>query len=340
MGRSSGGGSRSSGGFSGSRSSGGGSFGGRSSSNGNSFSYNSRGPSYNHRPHYSRIYAPFVPRRKTVIINNGRNSKNSSNFWIVIFTIIIALLLLSLVLASFDSRKNSSDTKVIENTTKRTALKGVVNKTGWYQDELGWVSNSNTLIKGLESFYNKTGVQPYVLFIPYDEAYWNGNVMNSSAADEYLEKFYNDTFTDEGHFLFAYFEAPSDSKQEMEGEFRYLNGYSVNTIMDEEALKIFWGYLETNYYNVSLSMEKMFASTFESTAKTIMSKPTNGWDTLKFLGILGAIIIVFIVIYKIIKANHKRKKEKEEYVKNILEKPLESFGVDTKDLEKKYEENS
>ena len=42
----------------------------------------------------------------------------------------------------------------------------------------------------------------------------------------------------------------------MEGEFRYLSGYSADTIMDNEAIKILWGYFENNYYNTSLTIEE------------------------------------------------------------------------------------
>jgi competence protein ComGC len=110
--------------------------------------------------------------------------------------------------------------------------------------------------------------------------------------------------------------------------------------MDSEAISILWGYFENNYYNTSLSLEKMISNTFEETAESIMSKPTNGWDVVKVLIIIIAIIIVILVIYKIIKNKNSREKEREEYTKEILDKPLETFGIDTSELEKKYENNN
>ncbi len=38
----------------------------------------------------------------------------------------------------------------------------------------------------------------------------------------------------------------------------------------------------------------------------------------------------------ILKNKNKREKEKEEFTKEILNKPLETFGEDTSDLEDKY----
>ena len=62
------------------------------------------------------------------------------------------------------------------------------------------------LIEGLEDFYKETGVQPYILFIPYSSNYWNGNSLDTNKADSYLEDVYKSTFQDEGHFIFAYFQ--------------------------------------------------------------------------------------------------------------------------------------
>ena len=108
--------------------------------------------------------------------------------------------------------------------------------------------------------------------------------------------------------------------------------------MDNEAISILWGYFEKNYYDTSLSLEKMISNTFAQTAQNIMSKPTNGWDFAKiFIGITGGVIVV-VIIYKIIKSKHQREKEKEEFTKEILDKPLETFGKDTSEIENKYKD--
>lgn len=329
MGRSGGGGGgHSSGGFGGGRSSGGFSGGGRSHGS----YHNSSGRSYySGTPHYHYhtpiFFGGWGPRRGGVYHVGG--------IWSTIFWFIFFLIIVSVISSALTSNNN-----VPKNTTQRTALSGVVNKTDWYEDNIGWISNKNTLISGLEDFYNKTGIQPYILFVQYSDEYWNGNVLNATAADQYLEEVYNNKFTDEAHFIFAYFQSRLDSKSEMEGEFRYLSGYSADTIMDNEAISILWGFFEKNYYNTSLSMEKMISNTFSETAERIMSRPTNGWDFI-IVVIVGVIIVVSVVIiYKTIKNVNKRAKEKEEYTEKILNTPLETFGTDTSELEKKYEDNN
>ena len=254
-------------------------------------------------------------------------------------TVIIVLLVIGLLMSVFVADVGRRD-EGVKNTTERTALSGQVNKTDWYQDNLNWVSNKQVLINGLERFYKETGIQPYVLLLPYDGAYWNGGgSANASAMDAYLDTVYEETFTDEAHFIFAYFAAEADSKGEMEGEFRYLSGYSADTIMDSEALKIFWGYFQENYYNTRLSLESMIADTFADTAERIMSRPTNVFDTLSVMLWVVGIIVVVIGAVVLAKKAAQRRKEKEEYNKKILETPLETFGsqTDTSEIEKKYE---
>ena len=56
----------------------------------------------------------------------------------------------------------------------------------------------------------------------------------------------------------------------MEGEFRYLLGYSAQTVMDLEAVNIFLGYLEEYYSDTNLSLEEMISETVASTANSIM----------------------------------------------------------------------
>lgn len=324
MGRSGGGsGGHSSGGFSGGHSSGGFSGGGRSSGGG-----------FSGGPHHSNYggYRPRPPRGHFFWGPRPTYGYGLGYAYIIFFIIIIAT-----IIVAFYTNSMKNDTIKIENTKERQALSGVVNKTDWYDDQIGWITNKSVLINGLEDFYKATGVQPYILFVAYSSQYWNGTNINATVADNYLESVYSSTFTDEGHFIFAYFECENDTKGEMEGEFRYLSGYSADTIMDSEAISILWGYFETNYYNTSLSIEKMISNTFSDTAETIMSKPTNGWDFAKTLAVVVGIVIILVIIFIIFKNKNKRDKEKEEYTKDILSKPLETFGNDTSDIEKKYE---
>lgn len=249
------------------------------------------------------------------------------------------MILLAVVLICWGSLNIAvpSESGVPSSTKQREALSGQVKLTEWYSDEIGWVSSPNVLREGLEAFYQQTGVQPYVLLVSYEETLWNSDgTLNPTAATDYLEQFYAETFTDEAHFLFAYFQCENDARDVMDGEFRYLSGYSADTIMDSEAIDILWGYFEAYYNDLSYSMEEMFSETFKDTAENIMSKPTNGWDVAKVLIIAAAVIAVLVLLYWMLKNRNKRQKEKAEETQKILNTPLDTFGNDTSDLEDKY----
>lgn len=344
MGRSGGGGGggRSGGGFGGGRSSGGFSGGGRSSGSSSyrSSSSSSRSSttyrSYSSRPSTRNVFVggnTFGGSGGSYHNSNNNNGGQKNNITTTILTVVVVIVFL-LVLFSCVALVSGDE---MTNTTERTALSGAVKKTDWYRDDIGWVSSKSVLIEGMEYFYNETGVQPYFLLVSYDKELWKDDVLLAEKADEYLEKVYEDTFDDEAHFIFAYFEAKNDSRNEMDGEFRYMQGYSVDTIMDNEALKIFWGYFEDNYYDTSLTMEEMVSETFTDTADSIMSKPTNIWDFAIGLAIIGGIVMVVVGIVTVVKTKARRAKEKEEYTKKILETPLEAFGDEKlSELEEKY----
>lgn len=327
MGRSGGGGGggRSSGGFGGGRSSGGFSGGGRSSrgSFGSSSTYRSR-PRTSTHVHYHR-----GPR-----YYGGPGYPRGPRRGFSILPYIMVIIIIAVIVGFSSSGGNTSS--VPKSTKDREPLQGVVKKTDWYQDDLSWIISKNVMIDGLEDFYQETGIQPYIAFIPYMNDLWNGNDLNVTKADAYLETLYEERFQDEGHFIFAYFSSSFDSRSEMEGQFRYMSGYAVDSIMDSEAISILWGYFEKYYYDTSLTIEEMISTTFSKTADSIMDKATNGWDFAKIAVIVGGVVVVVTAVFMVIKTKAKREREKEEYTKEILDKPLETFGEDTSNLEEKY----
>lgn len=335
-------GGHSSGGFGGGHSSGGRSFGGRPSS---SFG-GSPSPTPTHHTPPPRV-GGYVNMGRPIYGNGGGNydpnepfnqkpKKNGSGNGLL--TTIIIIVLFIAMMALFFYLPDDSDSSNLKNTTERTALVNQVQLTAYYQDDIGWITEEDVLIDGLEDFYHQTGVQPYVMLIPYDSRFWNGSDINANVATNYLEQVYSQTFTDEAHYIFAYFACANDSKDLLDGQFYYLKGYQADTIMDNEAQKIFWGYFERYYNDTSYTIEEMFAYAFSDTATNIMSTPTNGYDVMNMFIIVAGIVIVIVAIVVVVRTIATRKREKEEYNRKILETPLETFGTDTSELEKKYED--
>ena len=315
MGRSSGGSGRSGGGFGGGRSSGGFSGGGRSSGGGFNRGPGGPGgpggrPGPGPRPPHHHHHGPFWGGGFW-----GRPGCGCGGGIIALLVIFLLFFLLSGTLgcvscASCLSCSGSgyiasdyTDSSVTQSTTEREPLEGVVSKTDWYEDQLGWISNEKVLEEGLEDFYKATGVQPFVLLVEYSDTYWSDGSLDYTAVNDYLDSYYEEHFEDEGHFIFAYFACENDSSDEMEGEFRYLSGYSVDTIMDSEAISIFWGYFEENYYNTSLSIEEMFSNTFTQTANNIMqtSDGSSSSSTVPMvLTIVILVILVLVIVYAVV----------------------------------------
>lgn len=188
----------------------------------------------------------------------------------------------------------------IKSVRERMPLVGQVTETDWYGDNLDWVIHEQVLTDGLKYFYEKTGVQPYVLLLPYDTHFWRGNNIDVDQVDAYLNDYYENHFADEGHFLLAYFASAEDSILDMNGHFYYICGYAAEGIMDDEAIDIFWAYLSYYYDDTSYHLEQMLSHTFTATADGIMSASAHAswdWDTyIKIALILLAVVVAVLLL--------------------------------------------
>ncbi|HJF44631.1 hypothetical protein [Thermophilibacter provencensis] len=206
-----------------------------------------------------------------------------------------------------------------------------VTRTDYYTDADGdWIHSSGRLTEGLEEFYDKTGVQPYVYILP------NGTTTSVDELTARAEQLYGELFQDEGHFLLVFCDA---------GDGTFNCGYTVGTaasaIMDTEALDILAD--ELNYaYNNASSDEGVFSDAFSSTADRIMSaaeEEQQGRTTTLVVG--GAILVVAAGagIAYVVKRRRAKEAEEKQRMEDILNTPLEKFGdKDVEDLADKYED--
>ena len=165
-----------------------------------------------------------------------------------------------------------NDSSLMQSTRRRTKMNTAhtTYNDNWYTDELGWFERGGrTLINGLESFYNKTGVQPYVYLYAEDGShiYQKPDLMEKVA-----NELYNEIFGyDEGHLLFVYFACPGDSPDVMDGDYIFICGNQTTVVMDEEAKQILNSRFLNHYDNTSLSVDELFARTFKDAGRAIMS---------------------------------------------------------------------
>ena len=175
----------------------------------------------------------------------------------------------------------------------------------WYQDDWGtWISeNSNeedALIDGLEYFYEKTGIQPY-LWITGEEIgseYQSEGSLEDWAEDQYVELFGED----EGHLLIVFREYPDES-----GDYicTVTPGYNASTVvMDDEAREILLDYIDYYYEKTEYNEGQFFGHALEKAADRMMTKQLTNREIIT---IVAVVLIAAIVIVIIVNVRKKRK---------------------------------
>lgn len=299
----SGGGHRSSGGHSSSRVGGGHHVGGSSRPTGSS-SFN-RGPSMHHYHH-----TPPPPRRGYYGYRRNVYTSSSSGLG----TLIACLIVFAIVIFSFFMI--ASDDSDVTSTINREKIENPIPyDNNCIKDELGYIENQGKLSKNLKNFYNKTGIQPYIYLKSYDET-----LTGDSQKDNYAQNWYEQNIDNEDTFLFVYYE---DQNPNEIGYMAYVNGKQVTSVMDSEAVNIFWNYIDRYWTDDSLSTVEVFTKTFNSTANTIMEKSTTSNDIIKIICIIVGIVIVIGGIIYILRMKFKRDKEKAKETVEILKTPLD-----------------
>lgn len=318
-----GGGGHSGGGHSSSRSSGGhhvssGSSGRRAGGGRSSYSGHS---SYGGGRFYGGGFYPRLPRRSTVIVSHG------GSFNAVISLIIFVVVLIA-AFGGFPSSNSSSTKSVPKSTQNRERLEsGVGYDNNCIVDNIGWFDNVTKTEKSIKKFYDKTGVQPYIVLNAYDST-----LLTDTAKEEYAKKWYDEHIKNESTFLYMYFAEP-DTDNDV-GYMAYVNGKQVSSVMDSEAIEIFWAYVDKYWYS-DMSTDDMFTTIFTKTADRIMTKSTTAADVgnnaVKVIGVI--VVFAGIIVVMVIRRKHKAEEAKE--TEKILNTPLDGDS-EADDLLKKY----
>lgn len=318
-----GGGGHSGDGHSSSRSSGGhhvssGSSGRRAGGGGSSYSSRS---SYGGGGFYGGGFYPRPPRRSTVIVSHG------GSFNAVISLIIFVVVLIA-AFGGFPSSNSSSTKSVPKSTQNRERLEsGVGYDNNCIVDNIGWFDNVTKTEKSIKKFYDKTGVQPYIVLNAYDST-----LLTDTAKEEYAKKWYDEHIKNESTFLYMYFAEP-DTDNDV-GYMAYVNGKQVSSVMDSEAIEIFWAYVDKYWYS-DMSTDDMFTTIFTKTADRIMTKSTTAADVgnnaVKVIGVI--VVFAGIIVVMVLRRKHKAEEAKE--TEKILNTPLNGDS-EADDLLKKY----
>lgn len=246
-------------------------------------------------------------------------------------TMIIAAMILIIIVVFImlgTSAIFSGGTDITKSTTERVALPaGAVNETGYYTDELGWISNETKLLTGLKNFHKKTGVQPYLYIV--DNV--NGSHRpTESELDAFANKLYDELFTDEAHILLVFFEYNNAYMD------RYVCGTQAKTVIDAEAADILLDYVDRYYYDDSLTDEEFFSKAFSDAADRIMTVTRSPWISVMSVFALVALAVVLFTWWNMAKRQRNLEARRME---EILKTPLEKFDdLEAEKLAKKYED--
>lgn len=216
-------------------------------------------------------------------------------------------------------------------TVREKLSPDAVTRTDFYTDADGdWIHSAGRLTKGLEEFYDRTGVQPYVYILP------NGTTTSIDELTERAEQLYGELFQDEGHFLLVFCDA---------GDGTFNCGYTVGTaasaIMDSEALDVLAD--ELNYaYNNAGTDEEVFSDAFSRTAERIMAAAEEEQEGETTMLIVGGVLVVVAAgagVAYVLRRRRAGEAEEKQRMEDILNTPLEKFGdKDVEDLADKYED--
>lgn len=257
------------------------------------------------------------PRHDTVIV--------SSNPFGEVMAFIVTIIIVFVLAFGMKISNNSSIPKSTQNREKITA--NIAYDNNCIVDNIGWFDNLSKTEKAIKYFYDKTGIQPYVVLNAYD------NTLTTDAQKEqYAKDWYSKHIKNEDTFLFMYF-AEKDTDNDV-GYMAYVNGKQVSSVMDSEAIEIFWAYVDEYWYS-DMSTDDMFTIIFTKTADRIMTKSTTAADVgnnaVKVIGVI--VIFAGIIVVMVIRRKHKAEEAKE--TEKILNTPLNG-NSEADDLLKKY----
>lgn len=241
--------------------------------------------------------------------------------WVIIIA-IVGTLLISLT---------TSGTSITKSSYARERIEGnYAFDSNCVVDEINWFDNTYTTGTRLKYFYEKTGVQPMVLFRAYDSA-----LVSDADKEDWANQYYEENIEDENTFLYVYF-AEEDTDNDV-GYMCYVNGYSVNGMMDAEAVNIFWDYID-KYWYTDLSTDDVIVNAFTETADRITTKSKTAGDIGYLVALLAVIIGAAIAIIKVVKAKRKAEAEKAAETERILKTDISELAKSTaeEDLVNKY----
>lgn len=277
----------------------------------------SRPTTYNQPP--QNQYPPQYPQQPGY--NQRKNTGAATVIWIV-FLMFLMLIFLAMCGGCSSGPTNDYNREKLKNNIPYNA--------DCIVDDLGFFVNPDQTGQRLKTFYDQTGVQPYIVIT---EA--TPSLQTTAQMENYMESYYKQNIDNQNTFLYMYFGDPYFSETDEVGDMFVYRGENIKSVMDAAAVDIFWDYIDQEWRS-DLETDDLFVKVYDETAKRIMTKSTTSKDIMmRILLIVGIIAVGLLALYYV-KLKHKREREKAEETKAILETPLATDDPNDDDLLKRY----
>lgn len=253
----------------------------------------------------------------------GRSSSNYSTVYRTSYyrpmtplggTLSIVLAIIVIVAGLIAARPNIQQS-TIERSKLDSSLCTKVDT--WYQDDINWIHDEKTLLKGLKTFYDQTGVQPYLWIT--DNI--NGKAKpNTSDFETALKSKYSELFKDEGHVIVCFMESSPSVYATY-----YWAGSAAKGVIDDEAGEILLDVIDSKYTS-DLSDEEMLSKSFSDAATRMMKvgRTTKQYIILAVAVVAGLGIIVGFIF--LLKAKRKSDAEEAEERERILNTDIDEMS--------------
>lgn len=241
---------------------------------------------------------------------SGTNSPDSSNskgykkpikVWTILFIIMLICSIISVAAFFISSNRNTRE--------KLDVLSSY--NTNCVIDNEGWFDSVSSVEKNLKSFYDKTGVQPYIVINSYDS-----DITSDEEKIDYSNEWYSENIDNEASFVYMYF---AESDPDTVGYMTYVTGKQASSVMDSEVIDKFWSTLDKEWYS-DKSSDDLFISTFNKTASYAM----KGYSPIPMVVCL---VLTGICLAMVIKnTSNQRELEKAQETKDILDADLDDLA--------------
>lgn len=151
-------------------------------------------------------------------------------------------------------------------------------------DSNPWFKDTSETSKILKLFFDKTGIQPYIVINEY-----NPSLKSDEDMDLYAEGYYISNIGASNGIMFMYFPESSDSN---EGYTYLFVSDGAEEVMDKDAQSTFWGYYKS-FSDSGMSSGDVIVNSLNSTADSIMSM--SSYTKVACIVISGIVLILSCV---------------------------------------------